>query len=266
MQVSLPHEAPMQVAPGLSSPSRHGIAMGYAMAAMMGTAGHEATNLKYRIERHDLASKIPISKPQSEVGNEMVATDAFGAICGAGSESYPMLVRSDAAMGEASQRYIADRRDGLQRKLLILGGLGGLGNLVSSWTMANGCNVVPTLLGRTGRFGGAMPSVSKGCMLEATSCDMSHEADLMHHTTCERMHSIFHAGGVLKDAMLSSQTTGSLRQVLAPKINQLERMEMHAYRSGIVSTILFSSVSVFLGTSGQLNYVAANAILDWWAK
>eukprot|EP00951_Prasinocladus_malaysianus_P050000 scaffold675847_cov57-Prasinocladus_malaysianus.AAC.1 len=141
MQVSLPHEPHARAAPVSSSHEEHSTIVGYAMAAMMGTVGHEATSLKYRMERHDLASNTPIFKLQSKIDNDMVATDAFGAICGAGSESHPMLVRSVASMGEASQSYIADRRDGLQRKLLILGGLGGLGSLVSSWTMANGCNV-----------------------------------------------------------------------------------------------------------------------------
>eukprot|EP00951_Prasinocladus_malaysianus_P000908 scaffold6292_cov50-Prasinocladus_malaysianus.AAC.1 len=80
------------------------------------------------------------------------------------------------------------------------------------------------------------------------------------------MHSIFHASGVLKDAMLPSQTIGNLRQVLAPKTNQLKSMGVHACRSGIMCMTLFSSVSVFLGATAQFNYVAANAMLDWWAK
>ena len=73
-------------------------------------------------------------------------------------------------------------------------------------------------------------------------------------------------GGVLRDALLSTQSAASLRAVLAPKLSAsvavIAACQLHPVRQ----LVLFSSVAALLGNAGQANYAAANATLDALAR
>jgi acyl carrier protein len=71
-----------------------------------------------------------------------------------------------------------------------------------------------------------------------------------------------HAGGVLADRVLSSQTLGSLRTVFAPKVQAAAQLSAAYSRQPDAFQLLFSSVAALLGSPGQANYSAANSALD----
>jgi hypothetical protein len=73
---------------------------------------------------------------------------------------------------------------------------------------------------------------------------------------------VLHAGGLLADAALPSQTAASLRAVAAPKLSGLSNLSAAAAGQPLARTLLYSSISGELGTAGQANYAAANAALD----
>jgi hypothetical protein len=75
-----------------------------------------------------------------------------------------------------------------------------------------------------------------------------------------------HAGGVLRDAVLSNQSVGRTRAVFAPKVGALARLELACAAAPVQQVTAFSSVASLLGSGGQANYVAANAVLDAWAQ
>ena len=77
---------------------------------------------------------------------------------------------------------------------------------------------------------------------------------------------VLHASAVLQDALLSRQTSGSLRAVYAPKVAGALCLLRAAVCQPLHSALLFSSLSVQLGTPGQSNYVAANGGLDGLAS
>lgn len=77
---------------------------------------------------------------------------------------------------------------------------------------------------------------------------------------------VMHAGGVLVDGMLQNQTLAGLRAVLAPKAAGAARLAGGAAAAAAAQPLatikLFSSVAAALGSGGQANYAAANALLD----
>ena len=70
------------------------------------------------------------------------------------------------------------------------------------------------------------------------------------------------AGGVLRDATLAKQTAGSVRAVFAPKVAGAHAAVSAAYGAPLAAMKLFSSVAASMGSGGQANYAAANAVLD----
>lgn len=73
---------------------------------------------------------------------------------------------------------------------------------------------------------------------------------------------VFHAGGSLSDALISSQTPSCIRAVLAPKATAWKLLSSSLASQPLATQHLFSSVAALLGSPGQANYAAANAYLD----
>ena len=75
-------------------------------------------------------------------------------------------------------------------------------------------------------------------------------------------HSRHVAGGVLRDALLASQSASSLRAVLAPKLSGGLAATAALRTHPVQHVLLFSSVAALMGNAGQANYAASNATLD----
>ena len=150
---------------------------------------------------------------------------------------------------------------------LITGGLGILGQLVGGWVASTTGASEVTLSGRSGRVSGIAATLLSGCLVHMTRCDVAstEEAGAALKQSKENL-AVLHAGGVLRDATVSKQTSGSMAASMAPKSTGLFRMHASSFANAAHSTTLFSSISALLGSGGQANYVAANAWLDAWAR
>ena len=150
---------------------------------------------------------------------------------------------------------------------IISGGLGGLGLLMARWMTQLGSRQL-VLLGRSGR-GSSRTSEElwdSACEVTMGRCDVSVAAEAAAVITHARQRGhtarVIHAGGVLRDGLLASQTPAGLRHVFAPKVAGLQNLARGL--EGAQFT-LFSSIAGVLGSSGQGNYAAANAWMDAWA-
>ena len=73
---------------------------------------------------------------------------------------------------------------------------------------------------------------------------------------------VLHAGGVLQDGQIPSQTLHSVRGVYAPKLLGAENLMKFAGPLPCQGLQAFSSVAATMGSPGQSNYAAANSALD----
>ena len=144
---------------------------------------------------------------------------------------------------------------------VVTGGLGGLGRLVASWLALQGTGRV-LLLARSAH---ARPPPGLG-WVQAASCDVGCAADVQQLwgslDSCSGPVAAFHAGGVLRDAMLGQQSAASLREVLAPKLQGALQLQRRLLGPRPAQAALFSSIAGLLGSGGQGSYAAANAALD----
>lgn len=73
---------------------------------------------------------------------------------------------------------------------------------------------------------------------------------------------VVHSGGVLADAAISNQTLPGIRAAFAPKASSAQLWHLPVGTQPSAMHLTFSSVAALLGSPGQANYSAANAVLD----
>ena len=68
-----------------------------------------------------------------------------------------------------------------------------------------------------------------------------------------------------QDAPLAKQGPRQVREIFAPKVCGAGKLAAFAGAWPVAASVLFSSVAGLLGSGGQANYAAANAVIDTWA-
>ncbi|WP_146057472.1 type I polyketide synthase, partial [Streptomyces sp. SM12] len=161
--------------------------------------------------------------------------------------------------------------------VLVTGGTGGLGAQCARWLTAHGADHV-VLLSRGGPDAPGATELraeltADGHRVTVLACDVSDREglrdvldSLVHdgHTPT----AIVHAAGVLDDALLPGLTPRRLATVFGPKADAALHLHELTLAAGIEldAFVLFSSSAAPLGSPGQGNYAAANAVLDALAR
>ncbi|CEM39444.1 unnamed protein product, partial [Vitrella brassicaformis CCMP3155] len=180
-----------------------------------------------------------------------------------------------------------DDKDASTGCYVITGGLGGLGLLVADWLVEEGAKRI-VLLSRRGSPTDDVKSSAPWQRLQAfqasedtypsssvevhcMACDVSKReaceqlmADLNKRMPDHPVKGIFHAAGVLEDALLAKQTKQHINKVYQPKV--FGAWHLHGVTEQLDHFVMFSSVAALLGNFGQTNYSAANACLDALAR
>jgi microcystin synthetase protein McyG len=153
---------------------------------------------------------------------------------------------------------------------LITGGLSGLGLLVARWMVARGARHL-VLMGRRGATEAAAPVLREieaaGAEVRALAGDVADEGRVRAVLdeiagSMPPLRGVFHAAGVLDDAVLEHQDWSRFERVLAPKV--LGGFILHELTRTLPLDffVLFSSGASLIGSPGQANHAAANAFLD----
>ena len=165
------------------------------------------------------------------------------------------------------------RSGGLRGVHIVSGGTGGLGLLTGRWLAHRGARSL-VLASRSGRVALAhgMDEEWKS-MHESGAVHMLQQCDTSETAHIRRLLApfgapcgIWHAAGVLADAVLAKQDAISLSIVYAPKACGAWGLHAAGAMSAVDIVGLFSSVAALLGGLGQTNYAAANSCLDALAE
>lgn len=158
------------------------------------------------------------------------------------------------------------------RTYLITGGFGALGLFTAKWLAEKGAKFI-ALIGRsiphpTSQNEHLTYLKQKGVNLISLQGDISNPKDIEKIFENLQSHypplsGIFHAAGVLEDGPIHTQSWQTFDKVFSPKIYGTWLLHEQSLRiKDLDFFISYSSIASITGSSGQVNYAAANAYID----
>jgi NADPH:quinone reductase-like Zn-dependent oxidoreductase/3-oxoacyl-(acyl-carrier-protein) synthase len=162
---------------------------------------------------------------------------------------------------------IVTRSTGCDGVHAITGGTGGLGLLTGRWLAQRGARslVLASRSGTLAKDAGAEWEAVQASKVTASleRCDTSEAAHVARLVALATpLSGLWHAAGVLADAVLPNQDAPGLARVFAPKAHGAWSLHTAGAMTPMHTFALFSSVTALLGGAGQANYSSANACLD----
>lgn len=103
---------------------------------------------------------------------------------------------------------------------------------------------------------------AQGATVTVAACDVTSRTAVARLIAEHDPGSVFHAAGILSDAVLSRMTDEQLRAVLRPKVTGAWHLHTLTEHLDLSAFVLFSSAAGIVGSPGQANYAAANTFLD----
>jgi acyl transferase domain-containing protein/NADPH:quinone reductase-like Zn-dependent oxidoreductase/thioesterase domain-containing protein/NAD(P)-dependent dehydrogenase (short-subunit alcohol dehydrogenase family)/acyl carrier protein len=152
---------------------------------------------------------------------------------------------------------------------LVTGGLGALGLRVAEWLAEQGAGTIALLARRAPIAEIEEPLArirSKGANVLTLQADVTDAAALKK--TLRKipkdspLRGVIHAAGVLADGVLADMTLDQLDRAMSPKVQGAWNLHTATLDAPLDFFVLFSSVASVLGSPGQANYAAGNALLD----
>ncbi|MGA1262076.1 MAG: KR domain-containing protein, partial [Ilumatobacteraceae bacterium] len=144
---------------------------------------------------------------------------------------------------------------------VVTGGSGGLGQLTGRWLAEHGARHVVLASRRV-----AADTDRSACQAKVLSRERCDVGDSIHTrrlvSSVPYPAGIWHAAGVLADAVLFRQSATSLTQAYSPKAIGGWIMHLVTMMTDLHIAMYFSSLAALLGGAGQTNYAAANVCLD----
>jgi NADPH:quinone reductase-like Zn-dependent oxidoreductase/acyl carrier protein len=155
---------------------------------------------------------------------------------------------------------------------LIVGGTGGLGFVTARWMVRRGARHL-TLASRGGKLNEAQIAEIEtwrekfGTQVEAAACDVTNAAALAALVaTIEArgtpVKGAVHSAMQIEDSLLRNLDDARFMAALAPKVAGAWNLHRVLGARKLDCFIVYSSMTTYLGSPGQGNYVAANSFLE----
>ncbi|MBL1261542.1 MAG: SDR family NAD(P)-dependent oxidoreductase [Thiotrichaceae bacterium] len=154
---------------------------------------------------------------------------------------------------------------------LITGGTGGLGVAVAEWLVDAGAKQL-VLVGRRGVLDSERSAKisrlrQRGVEVEIFRADLGclDEVQTLFAHLAERyypLRGIIHGAGLVDDQPLANITPDSWQRVVEAKALSAHLLDQSSRSLSLDFFVAFSSISSVMGSAGQCNYAAANAMLD----
>ena len=148
------------------------------------------------------------------------------------------------------------------RAVLVTGGTGGLGRLITGHLVAHYGVQDLVLVNRSGDVPEWVADLNARVTVEA--CDLADRdavASLVAQYA-DRISSVIHMAGVLDDGVVGSLSPERLDRVWGPKADGAWHLHELTADLDLHAFVVFSSAAGTFGGAGQGNYAAANAFLD----
>lgn len=149
---------------------------------------------------------------------------------------------------------------------LILGGTGGIGASMADWLLGNGAGRV-VLLARHPHLPDVLAPWAD--RVEAIEADLAeNDLDVLVRRIGERtdrLDGIVHAAGVAAGGLIARRDPGTARPGIAAKLRGTLLMERLIQQHRPALAVYCSSMAARFGGIGQLDYAAANGLLDGFA-
>ncbi|EFQ32027.1 KR domain-containing protein [Colletotrichum graminicola M1.001] len=153
---------------------------------------------------------------------------------------------------------------------MLVGGLGGLGRLVSNWMVENGARHLVYLsrsCGDTREKGRFLDELdAQGCSVVTVGGSVSSLADVERAigAATRPVRGVVNMSMVLRDQSISKMTHEEWTAAVTPKVQGTWNLHNACRNAGLELDffLLFSSISAVVGQRGQANYAAANTFLD----
>ena len=154
-----------------------------------------------------------------------------------------------------------ERTSVFQFNRVVTGGFGALGRYMIQASQG-GTTVIQ---GRSGKVRTNL-LLQHQCII-ATRGDAALTSDMAFLSTCGRSQGqefcLVHTSGIVSDRALANQNVGTVTAVFAPKSCAAQIMWRADFSiMPVVAAVVFSSIASLLGSSGQINYAAANAAVN----
>jgi NADPH:quinone reductase-like Zn-dependent oxidoreductase/thioesterase domain-containing protein/acyl carrier protein len=220
-------------------------------------AGHYRPLKFARFEAAETVSAFRYMSQRKNVGKVVVAMASWEA----------QVASQESDQSSARAQLPAMRADGTY---LVTGGLGGLGLQVAEWMAGQGAGTL-ALISRRGAAPDAEPRLAairargaRVIVLKGDVADRNSLAAALSQLPVEAppLRGVIHAAGVLADGRLVDMTLDQLGRAMEPKVEGAWNLHIATQGAPLDFFVLFSSIASVLGSPGQANYAAGNAMLD----
>ncbi|MBF0287241.1 MAG: SDR family NAD(P)-dependent oxidoreductase [SAR324 cluster bacterium] len=177
-----------------------------------------------------------------------------------------------------------------EKSYLITGGCGGLGLSVAQWMVEQGAKFLvltsrrgwpqkPSIQTQKINAGQSNPATyqeakdviirmeEKGARVFVMQGDVSNSDEMSRileeiQNSMPPLRGIFHAAGVVNDAVLLQQDVDRFRQVMLPKVQGSWNLHNLTKNISLDFFVCFSSIASLFASAGKANYAAGNAFMD----
>ena len=153
------------------------------------------------------------------------------------------------------------------RSYLVTGGLGALGLLAADWLVEQGARHL-VLCGRSAPSERARERIAAletaGAQVTVAAVDVSDRDQVraLLDGITPPLAGVQHAAGVLDDGVLMNMDWERFATVFAPKVDGARHLHELTRDRPLDHFVCYSSMASMVGSNGQGNYAAANAVLD----